>query len=389
VNVRDNEGTYDSKPLGERIRALRKERGWTQAQLARERIDPPLSTAYLSDLENGSTRHPSVSVLERIAAAFGLKAENLLSTPIDSAVFAKFLEDHSISPTDREMLRSIRFEHPPMTTRRWRFILAALRSSVALDDEAQSDIFFSVVNRPDPETQAIILTPSASGSKPRTFEASEWLAIERRFASPLPRWQGSVNDADVLELVETFRTRPSMTGVLTILLGSWAWLSSQRILDQRGEVINASAAQQFFDSTDRTTLEIALSGAWKLLRHSGSTDAYQSLIAGGVNHVEGLDPVVCTAFLFFAGHGENDVNPRPLVLNPTIAASLTKLTPRNWTHDTYGWTPAEYGAYVSLVGFWRDIYPELETGTIQRRLLNYGQSLVREPKNVEGGELYS
>lgn len=64
--------------LGERIKALRKERGWTLSDLSL-RIN--LTISYLSDLERDRTE-PSLKVLVKIANTFDMTTVNFL-LPVD------------------------------------------------------------------------------------------------------------------------------------------------------------------------------------------------------------------------------------------------------------------------------------------------------------------
>lgn len=59
--------------IGQVIRALREERGWTQEKLA---LDANMVTSYVSRIERGERRLPTVR-LEQIAAAFGKTAADL------------------------------------------------------------------------------------------------------------------------------------------------------------------------------------------------------------------------------------------------------------------------------------------------------------------------
>lgn len=54
--------------LGMRIKFLRKERGWSQEDLA---LEANVNRNYICDLENGR-RNPSLDILERISKAFGI-----------------------------------------------------------------------------------------------------------------------------------------------------------------------------------------------------------------------------------------------------------------------------------------------------------------------------
>ena len=69
----------DLVKVGERLRRLRKERGWKLEDLA-ERTN--LSRAYLSRLENGE-RQPSLTALFRIAQAYGVAFSSLFESEPD------------------------------------------------------------------------------------------------------------------------------------------------------------------------------------------------------------------------------------------------------------------------------------------------------------------
>lgn len=59
--------------LGMRIAYLRKQKGWSQEDLA---LEANINKNYLSDLERGR-RNPSLEILERLADAFGITLEVL------------------------------------------------------------------------------------------------------------------------------------------------------------------------------------------------------------------------------------------------------------------------------------------------------------------------
>lgn len=62
------------KKFGKRLRALREERGWSQEEFA-DRAG--LHRTYVSAVERG-VRNPTLSVLERLAKAFGIKLSEML-----------------------------------------------------------------------------------------------------------------------------------------------------------------------------------------------------------------------------------------------------------------------------------------------------------------------
>ena len=59
--------------LGMRIKFLRKQRKWSQEDLA---LESNINKNYICDLENGR-RNPSLDILERLCAAFGISLEEL------------------------------------------------------------------------------------------------------------------------------------------------------------------------------------------------------------------------------------------------------------------------------------------------------------------------
>ncbi len=59
--------------LGMRIRFLRKQRHWSQEDLA---LNAEINKNYLCDLEKGR-RNPSLEILEKIAIAFSISLEEL------------------------------------------------------------------------------------------------------------------------------------------------------------------------------------------------------------------------------------------------------------------------------------------------------------------------
>lgn len=61
--------------FGRNVREARSELGWTQEQLA---LECGLKRTYLTEIEGGK-RNPTLNVVERIAAALGISAAQLLS----------------------------------------------------------------------------------------------------------------------------------------------------------------------------------------------------------------------------------------------------------------------------------------------------------------------
>lgn len=60
--------------FGRNVRAARKEKGWTQEQLA---FEAGIKRAYLSEIEGGK-RNPTLDVVEKIAVALGAPPAELV-----------------------------------------------------------------------------------------------------------------------------------------------------------------------------------------------------------------------------------------------------------------------------------------------------------------------
>lgn len=61
--------------LAQNMRSARKKRGWSQEDLAHE---SGIHRTYISDLERAA-RNPTISIVEKIAAALGLTAAQLIT----------------------------------------------------------------------------------------------------------------------------------------------------------------------------------------------------------------------------------------------------------------------------------------------------------------------
>lgn len=62
-----------SYQLGMRIVYLRKQKGWSQEDLA---LEANINKNYICDMENGR-RNPSLEIIERLAKAFGISISEL------------------------------------------------------------------------------------------------------------------------------------------------------------------------------------------------------------------------------------------------------------------------------------------------------------------------
>jgi transcriptional regulator with XRE-family HTH domain len=72
-----------SGSIGELIRQLRDEHGWTQELLARK---AGITITCLSNLERGATRDPNIETIAGLAAAFGLEPSELDPRRLGEAV---------------------------------------------------------------------------------------------------------------------------------------------------------------------------------------------------------------------------------------------------------------------------------------------------------------
>jgi transcriptional regulator with XRE-family HTH domain len=62
------------RQFGERVRKLRKQRGWMLVELS---VETGLGRVFLSNLENGK-HEPKLGTIKKLAKAFGLTASQLL-----------------------------------------------------------------------------------------------------------------------------------------------------------------------------------------------------------------------------------------------------------------------------------------------------------------------
>ncbi|ATE64192.1 helix-turn-helix domain-containing protein [Rhizorhabdus dicambivorans] len=62
------------KRLGQNVRALREEKGWSQEAFAHE---ADIHRTYISDIERGA-RNPTVMILEKLAKPLGVPAARLI-----------------------------------------------------------------------------------------------------------------------------------------------------------------------------------------------------------------------------------------------------------------------------------------------------------------------
>jgi len=102
IGPRDGCGYHARMDLTLNIRAIRKDRGLTIAQLA-ERIG--VSTAHLSQVERG-VKNVNNHLLTRIAEALRVPPSTLIANQTDQDTLALSLLIDRLSPADRERVRA-------------------------------------------------------------------------------------------------------------------------------------------------------------------------------------------------------------------------------------------------------------------------------------------
>ncbi len=124
--------------VGDKIRELRKKRGFSLEELARK---ANISKSYLWQLEKKKSKRPSAEVLYRIATALGTTIADLLGLEIKFTLEQvenlppglKELaqERKDLQPEDIQMLANIRYRgRQPQTKEDWNFIYEAIVKSV-------------------------------------------------------------------------------------------------------------------------------------------------------------------------------------------------------------------------------------------------------------------
>lgn len=93
--------------LGDKIKLLRKEKGFTQKELA---AAANISRSYLADLE-GNRYNPSMDVAESIAKALGVTIHALWGLPIYGEIIKSLCKEKNVTPDEINDF----FDFPPKT----------------------------------------------------------------------------------------------------------------------------------------------------------------------------------------------------------------------------------------------------------------------------------
>ena len=126
--------------LGERIHELRRQKGLTLTELARQ---ASVSKGYLSQIERGEAGRPSAQVLFGIASVLGTSVASLLGMPtaagesevVVSDSLAAFANDAKLSDDEVAMLARVRYRgRQPQTPEDWRYLYESIKRSISRTD---------------------------------------------------------------------------------------------------------------------------------------------------------------------------------------------------------------------------------------------------------------
>ena len=120
-----------SPEVGQRIKKLREERGWSYSQLAQE---AKVSRSYLYLIETGDSS-PSGEKLRSIANALGVSVSDILETipgkPEIPHTLKSFAEKEKLSREDVEMLARLRYRgKQPTTAEQWRILYSVIKATL-------------------------------------------------------------------------------------------------------------------------------------------------------------------------------------------------------------------------------------------------------------------
>jgi transcriptional regulator with XRE-family HTH domain len=130
----------EAPQLGDRIQELRKQKGLTLTELARQ---ASISKGYLSQIERGEAGRPSAQVLYVIASVLGTSVASLLGMPIGDAdaevmiseSLGAFAKAANLSDDEVAMLARVRYRgRQPQTVEDWRYLYESIKRSLSGSD---------------------------------------------------------------------------------------------------------------------------------------------------------------------------------------------------------------------------------------------------------------
>lgn len=122
--------------LGSRLRSIREEQGLSMSEVARR---AGISKAYLSQLENGDSQHPSYEVLGRLATALAKTVPDLVGKssvwePLEvdaPASLRAFAQQARLPAVDVSMLAKIHFRGKrPSNAEDWAHIYETIKRTI-------------------------------------------------------------------------------------------------------------------------------------------------------------------------------------------------------------------------------------------------------------------
>lgn len=114
------------------VRKLRRERGWTQGQLA---LYSGVSRASIAFIETGERKTPTVETISKIAGALKVSVDYILA---EAGFLAPIANPGPLSPSEKELVQTIR-SIPSENIRSKVLELATGFATVARDADAARD----------------------------------------------------------------------------------------------------------------------------------------------------------------------------------------------------------------------------------------------------------
>lgn len=183
-------------------------------------------------------------------------------------------------------------------------------------------------------------------------KASNWAGVAG------PYWPSVLGDGhewlpvtrgDLFDLADTCRG------------GSWMPLMSATFAWGHGNIgYGPARLRAILEKNDPTHIEQVLANAVAALSKTGTEAAYSVLRPARANVVWGLGPAFFTKFLYFAGWGMDVPEPKPLILDAQVAASVRLIAQRvnagagidpdmaPWLWPKGNWWAHRYGQYIAL-----------------------------------------
>ena len=175
-------------------------------------------------------------------------------------------------------------------------------------------------------------------------EAGQWLPVTRR---------------DLFDLADD------------CLGGSWMPLMSAAFAWGHGNIgYGPARLRSILEKNDPAQIELVLAEAVAALSRKGTEAAYRVLRPTRANVVWGLGPAFFTKFLYFAGWRMEITDPKPLILDAQVAASVRVIAQSvytragidddmaSWLWPKGNWWAYRYGQYIELAHRLASLLPD-------------------------------